>query len=300
MYDVIILGSGPAGLTSAIYCGRAKKTVLVLAGDTLGGQTSEIAKLENYPGWAGSGIELIQFMKNQATSFGAKLEFTSANNIQFNDDGTYTIICDNNKTFDARVVILATGSRARRLDIDGARELFGHGVSYCATCDGFFYSGRDVLVIGGGNAALNDALYLSDVAKTVKIIYRKPSFTRAEAVVRERVLEKTNIECIYNTELKSIARAPDSDRLIATTTNGDKIECDGIFVAIGHEANTDYLPETIKRDDMGRISQRDLPAGMFVAGDITSNIHMQIATAVGTACIASMDAVKYLNSLEQK
>ena len=298
MYDVVILGSGPAGLTSAIYCGRAKKSALVLAGESFGGQTGEIAKLENYPGWNGSGMELIQFMKNQATSFGAKIEFASATDIKFNDDGTYSVVCDNNKTFDARVVILATGSRARRLEIEGAKEFFGHGVSYCATCDGFFYAGREVLVIGGGNAALNDALYLSDVAKKVKIVYRKPSFTRAEAVTRERVLEKENIECIYNTELKSITKACDSDRLIATTT-GETIECDGIFVAIGHEANTDYLPETIKRDEMGRLDPHDLPRGMFVAGDIKSNIHMQIATAVGTACIASMDAVKYLNSLEQ-
>ncbi len=298
MYDVIILGSGPAGLTAAIYCGRAKKSVLVLAGDTLGGQTSEIAKIENYPGWNGSGMELIGFMKKQAESFGTKFEFTSANNIQFNDDGTYNIICENNKTFDTKTVILATGARARRLEIDGAREFFGHGVSYCATCDGFFYSGRDVLVIGGGNAALNDALYLSDVAKNVKIIYRKPSFTRAEAIIRDRVLAKPNIECIYNTELKSIAKSDDSDRLIATTTNGDKIECDGIFVAIGHEANTDYLSENIKRDDMGRIDATDLPAGMFVAGDVKSGIQMQIATAVGTGCSAGMDAIKYLNSKE--
>ncbi len=298
MYDVIILGSGPAGLTAAIYCGRAKKSVLVLAGDTLGGQTSEIAKIENYPGWNGSGMELIGFMKKQAESFGTKFEFTSANNIQFNDDGAYNIICENNKTFDTKTVILATGARARRLEIDGAREFFGHGVSYCATCDGFFYSGRDVLVIGGGNAALNDALYLSDVAKNVKIIYRKPSFTRAEAIIRDRVLAKPNIECIYNTELKSIAKSDDSDRLIATTTNGDKIECDGIFVAIGHEANTDYLSENIKRDDMGRIDATDLPAGMFVAGDVKSGIQMQIATAVGTGCSAGMDAIKYLNSKE--
>lgn len=298
MYDVVILGSGPAGLTSAIYCGRANKSTLVLAGDSLGGQTAEIAKLENYPGWTGSGMELIQFMKKQAESFGAKIEFKSANDIKFNDDGTFTIVCDDGKTIDTRVVILATGARARRLDIQGAHEFFGHGVSYCATCDGFFYSGREVLVIGGGNAALNDALYLSDVAKTVKIVYRKPCFTRAEAVVRERVLSKPNIECIYNTELKSIARADNSDRLIATTTTGDKIECDGIFVAIGHEANTDYLSESIKRDNDGRLNPDDLPDGMFVAGDVQSNIHMQIATAVGTACTASILAVKYLNSKE--
>ena len=298
MLDCIILGSGPAGLTAAIYCGRAKKSSVVLAGSTLGGQTGEIAKLENYPGWAGSGMELIQFMKKQAESFGTKIEYTSANNIQFNDDGTYTVVCDNGKSFDAKTVILATGATARRLEIEGAREFFGRGVSYCATCDGFFYNGRDVLVIGGGNAALNDALYLADVAKNVTIVYRKSEFFRAEAVLRDRIKERKNIKCMFNTELKSIKQKDGSDKLIATTTNGEEIETDGIFVAIGHEANTDYLSESIKRDDMGRIAQESLPAGMFIAGDVKSNIKMQIATAVGTGCSAAMDAIAYLNSKE--
>lgn len=298
MYDVIILGSGPAGLTAAIYCGRAKKSSIVLTGETLGGQTAEISTLENYPGWAGSGMELIQFMKKQAESFGAKMEFTSASEIKFNDDGTFTVICNNGKTLDTKTVILATGARARRLEINGAREFLGKGVSYCATCDGFFYSGRDVLVIGGGNAALNDALYLADLAHNVKIVYRKSEFFRAEAVLRDRVSERENIECIYNTDLESICGKPDSDKLIATTTNGDKIECDGIFVAIGHEANTDYLPETIKRDELGRIIPETLPNGMFVAGDVKSNIKMQIATAVGSGCSAGMDAIAYINSKE--
>lgn len=296
MYDVVILGSGPAGLTAAIYTGRANKSTIILAGASLGGQTGEIAKLENYPGWAGSGMDLILFMKKQAESFGAKIEFTSATDIKFNDDGTYSVVCENGKNLDAKTVILATGASARRLEIDGARELFGHGISYCATCDGFFYSGRDVLVIGGGNAALNDALYLADVAKSVKIVYRKSEFFRAEQILRDRVAEKSNIECIYNTELKSVAKKDDSDKIIATTTNGETIECDGIFVAIGHEANTDYLSETIKRDDMGRIVSESLPDGMYVAGDVKSNIKMQIATAVGTGCSASMDAIAYLNS----
>lgn len=296
MYDIVILGSGPAGLTAAIYTGRANKSTLVLAGASLGGQTGEIAKLENYPGWAGSGMELIQFMKKQAESFGAKVEFTSCTDIKFNNDKTFSVVCDNGKTIDARVVIIATGATARRLEIDGAREFFGKGVSYCATCDGFFYSGRDVLVYGGGNSALNDALYLADLAKSVKIVYRKSEFFRAEAVLRDRVAEKQNIECIYNTELKSITQKPNSEKLIATTTTGDEIECDGIFVAIGHEANTDYLSETIKRDDMGRIAPESLPDGMFVAGDVKSNIKMQIATAVGTGCTAGMDAIAYLNS----
>ena len=298
MYDVIILGSGPAGLTAAIYCGRAKKSSIVLTGETLGGQTAEISTLENYPGWAGSGMELIQFMKKQADSFGAKMEFTSASEIKFNNDGTFTVICDNGKTLDTKTVILATGARARRLEINGAREFLGKGVSYCATCDGFFYSGRDVLVIGGGNAALNDALYLADLAHNVKIVYRKSEFFRAEAVLRDRVSERENIKCIYNTDLESICGKPDSDKLIATTTNGDKIECDGIFVAIGHEANTDYLPETIKRDELGRIIPETLPNGMFVAGDVKSNIKMQIATAVGSGCSAGMDAIAYINSKE--
>ncbi len=296
MQDVVILGSGPAGLTAAIYTGRANKSTTILAGPSMGGQTGEIAKLENYPGWAGSGMELIMFMKKQAESFGAKIKMASASDIKFNEDGTFTVICDNGETIDAKTVILATGATARRLEIDGAREFFGRGVSYCATCDGFFYSGRDVLVIGGGNAALNDALYLADVAKSVKIIYRKSEFFRAEAVLRDRVNERKNIECVYNTELKSIAGKPDSDKLIATTLDGKQIECDGIFVAIGHEANTDYLSETIKRDELGRIIPESLPKGMFVAGDVHSNIKMQIATAVGTGCSAGMDAIAYLNS----
>lgn len=296
MQDVIILGSGPAGLTAAIYTGRANKSTLVLAGDSLGGQTGEIAKLENYPGWAGSGMELIQFMKKQAESFGAKIEFTSATDIKFNEDKTFTVVCDNGKTLDAKTVIIATGAKARRLEIDGAREFFGKGVSYCATCDGFFYSGRDVLVYGGGNSALNDALYLADLAKSVKIVYRKSEFFRAEAVLRDRVAEKENIECIFNTELKSISQKPDSDKLIATTTDDREIECDGIFVAIGHEANTDYLSESINRDELGRIAPTSLPAGMFVAGDVQSGIKMQIATAVGAGCTAGMNAIAYLNA----
>lgn len=294
MYDVIILGSGPAGLTAAIYTGRANKKTLVIVGPSFGGQTGEIAKIENYPGFIGSGMELINFMKKQSETFGAKFEFASAKDIKFNDDNTFTVVCDNGKTFDSKTVILGTGASARRLEIDGARELFGHGVSYCATCDGFFYSGRDVLVIGGGNAALNDALYLSDVAKSVKIVYRKSEFFRAEAVLRDRVAEKENIECIFNTELKSIKE--NNEKLVATTLDDNEIICDGIFVAIGHEANTDYLTEDIKRDDMGRIIPESLPTGMYVAGDVHSNIKMQIATAVGTGCSAAMDAIAYLNS----
>ena len=301
MHDVIILGSGPAGLTAALYCGRANKDTLVMGGDVLGGQTSSIATLENYPGWNGSGFELIEFMKKQAESFGAKIKMLTATQIESGENDTFIVTDNRGEKHTSRTLIIATGAAPRKLEIEGAREFFGRGVSYCATCDGFFYSGKTVLVIGGGNTALNDALYLADIAKTVKIVYRKSEFTRAEAILRDRVAEKKNIECVYNTELKKISSSPDSDsgELIATTTNGDEILCDGIFVAIGHEANTDYLTENIHRDEMGRLAPNELPTGMFVAGDVHSNIKMQIATAVGTGCTAAMDAIAYLNKNAQ-
>ena len=299
MYDVIILGSGPAGLTAALYTARANKKTIVLGGDRLGGQMAGIATLENYPGWAGSGFELAQFMQNQCETFGAKVKFICAKNITGDAENGYTVVCDNGEEYVGRVVIIATGASPRKLEIEGAREFMGRGVSYCATCDGFFYSGKNVVVMGGGNSALNDALYLADLAKTVKIVYRKSAFTRAEAVLRERVEARDNIECLFNTDLAKIEAKPDSQdgELIITTTDGDQIVTDGLFVAIGHEANTDYLTEDIKRDALGRLAPDALPAGMYVAGDVHSELKMQIATAVGTGCSAAMDAIAYLNKL---
>lgn len=206
MNDVIILGSGPAGLTAALYCARAGKKTLVLGGDRLGGQTAGIAVLENYPGWAGSGMELSEFMKKQAETFGAEIKFVSAKTISGDAESAFNILCDDDNRYVGKTVIIATGASPRKLEIDGARELFGKGVSYCATCDGFFYSEKDVIVLGGGNSALNDALYLSDIARNVKIVYRKGAFTRAEAVLRNRVSERENIECLFNTDLKKLQK----------------------------------------------------------------------------------------------
>lgn len=298
MYDVIILGSGPAGLTAALYCARGGKKTLVLGGDTLGGQTAGIAKLENYPGWRGSGLELSQFMRDQAESFGTEIIYTTAKNISGDAETGFNILCDDGNRYIGRCVIIATGASPRKLQIDGARELMGKGVSYCATCDGFFYMDKTVMVMGGGNSALNDALYLADIAKKVIIVYRKGAFTRAEAVLRNRVAERENIECMFNTDLSRIAAKPDSEsgELIATTTDGNDITIDGLFVAIGHEANTDFLSEDVKRDNMGRLAPDAVPAGIFVAGDVHSGIKMQIATAVGTGCTAAMDAIAYLNA----
>lgn len=299
MYDVVILGSGPAGLTAALYTARANKKTLVLGGNRLGGQMAGIPTLENYPGWAGSGMELAEFMKKQCETFGAEVKFVSAKSIDGDAAGGFSVLGDDGVRYVGKTVIIATGASPRKLEIEGARELMGRGVSYCATCDGFFYSYKDVIVMGGGNSALNDALYLADLAKSVKIIYRKGAFTRAEAVLRERVAQRENIECLFNTDLVKIAAIPDSPdgRLVVTTTDGTEIETDGLFVAIGHEANTDYLTEDIKRDAMGRLAPSELPTGIFVAGDVHSDIKMQIATAVGTGCTAGMDAIAYLNKI---
>lgn len=297
MYDVIILGSGPAGLTAALYTARANKKTLVLGGDRLGGQMAGIATLENYPGWVGPGLELAQFMQKQCETFGARVKFVLVKNVAGDAENGFVVSCDDGKEYHGRTVIVSTGASPRKLDIAGARELMGRGVSYCATCDGFFYSGKTVIVLGGGNSALNDALYLADLAKTVKIVYRKSAFTRAEAVLRERVAARDNIECLFNTDLAKIAEKPDSTdgELIVTTTDGDELIVDGVFVAIGHEANTDFLGEDIARDALGRLAPESLPAGMFVAGDVRSGLKMQIATAVGTGCEVGMDVVAFLN-----
>ncbi|MCL1891704.1 MAG: FAD-dependent oxidoreductase [Alphaproteobacteria bacterium] len=296
MNDVIILGSGPAGLTAALYCARGGKSALVLGGNTLGGQMATIAELENYPGFLGSGLELAEKMKLQAEKFGAKVILASAKAIKTKDSG-FAVITDDGKECESRAVIIATGASPRKLEIAGAREFLGRGVSYCATCDGFFYSGRDVIVIGGGNAALNDALYLANIAKSVKIVYRKDSFARAEKILVDRINATGNIFVLWNTELAEVG-GDESGVTFAITTGGDKIAASGVFVAIGHEANTDYLTEDIKRDAMGRLAPNALPQGIFVAGDVRSELKMQIATAVGTGCECAMDAVAYLNSIE--
>ena len=300
MYDVIILGSGPAGLTAGLYAGRANKKTLILGGDRLGGQMAGIAVLENYPGWAGSGSGLAEFMKKQAETFGAEILFVSAKNIAGDAESGFNVLGSDGNKYIGKSIIIATGASPRKLEIEGARELMGKGVSYCATCDGFFYYDKTVVVMGGGNSALNDALYLADIAKNVKIVYRKGAFTRAEAVLRNRVSERENIECLFNTDLAKIAPKADSQtgELVMTTTGGAEIVADGLFVAIGHEANTDYLTEDVVRDNMGRLAPSNLPTGIFVAGDVHADLKMQIATAVGTGCSAAMDAIAYLNQLQ--
>jgi thioredoxin reductase (NADPH) len=309
MYDIIILGSGPAGLTAALYAARGGKKTLVLGGDQLGGQMATIHSLENYPGTpAVNGLALANVMKGQAEQFGAEVVFAMAKTIGTRNPpsprlrGTsqesgisYSVVADDGKEYESKTIIIATGAKPRRLDVKGIRDFTGKGVSYCATCDGFFYSGKDVIVIGGGSSALNDALYLADLAQSVTILHRKNSFARGEQILIDRVNECEKISVMFETEIMEVG-GDDSGVTHAITTRGEKIPTAGVFIAIGYEANTDYLSESIKRDDMGRLAQSDLPAGMYVCGDVQSGIKMQVATAVGAGCDAAMDCISHINS----
>jgi len=294
MYDIIVLGSGPAGLTAALYAARGGKKTLILGGDQLGGQMATIHSLENYPGTpAVNGLELANTMLQQATGFGAEIKYESA--IRITSHTSHLTIESNTGSYETKSVIIATGAKPRPLNIDGAREFTGRGVSYCATCDGFFYSGKDVAVYGGGNSALNDALYLANLARKVYIIYRKSSFTRAEQILIDRVNAAENIECIFDTEITAVIGNNNGVNGIRISNLESPIPLDALFVAIGHEANTDYLSEEIIRDAAGRLIQNELPAGIFVAGDVQSGLVMQVATAVGAGCDAGIRAIAYVN-----
>ena len=295
IYDIIILGSGPAGLTAALYGARANKKTLVLGGHELGGQMGQIKNLENYPGFTGDGMVLAEFMKKQAESFGAEVAMAAATRIE---SGKRGFIVHADKEYETKSVIIATGASPRKLEIQGAKEFAGRGVSYCATCDGFFYNGKTVAVYGGGNSALNDALYLANLAEKVYIIYRKPAFTRAEAVLVDRVKATKNIERIFNTEIASL-EGNESGLSGLITNHGTKIPVDGLFVAIGLEANTDFLPESYKRDDHGKLVAvgAKIADGLFVAGDVRSGNNMQICVATGWGCEAAMETIVYLNKL---
>ena len=294
MNDIIILGSGPAGLTAALYTARAGKSTLVLTGDLIGGYVPRIDRVENYPGFIGHGQELADKMKAQAEMFGANIVVGSAKSIKIHDD-SFSVITKDDKEYKSKALIIATGAVPKKLEITGIHDFLGRGVSYCPTCDGFFFTDKDVIFIGGGNCALNDALYLANIAKSVKIVYRKDSFARAEKVLVDRVNETKNISVIWNTELSEV-NGNESGVTHVITTKGERIDCDGVFISIGHEANTDYLSEDFKRDNQGRLIPSELPTGMFVAGDVRSELKMQSATAVGTGCDCAMDAIAYLNS----
>lgn len=293
MYDIIIIGAGPAGLSAAIYGTRAMKKVLVLDGNNYGGQIINSSMVENYPGVLSTdGFNFVTTLYNQAKNFGA--EFISQNVLEMLDNNTVKTSKD---VYRGKVVIIATGLKQRKLGLYGEKELLGKGISYCATCDGNFYKDKCVAVIGSGATALEDALYLSNIAKHVIIINRGLNF-KSDELMKKNVEEKKNIEIIYE---KSIMRLNGEEKLESITLNDDTtLNVDGLFSAIGYMPDNEIFTNFVDIDENGFIISDDTKTktkNIFVAGDTRRKQVRQLITATSDGAISATNAVNYLNNL---
>lgn len=293
MWDIIIVGAGPAGLTAAIYALRANKKVLIFEAKTYGGQIVNAASIENYPGIEKiSGFDYATNLYNQVKNLGAEFKFETV--IRVDEDRSVTT---NKGTYQAKSIILATGAENRKLRIDREAELVGRGVSYCATCDGNFYKGRDVAVIGGGNTALEDAIYLSNIVNKVYLIHRREEF-RAEDKYVDEVKSKDNIELVLNS---NVVKLNGDNRLESIVVeNNDKstkeIKVDGLFIAVGQEPKNEIFNNVVELDEKGYIISEDgvhtKVKGIYIAGDSRQKMLRQLTTAVSDGAIAATTAIK--------
>lgn len=297
MYDIIIIGAGPAGLTSAIYARRAMKSVLVLEALSYGGQIINTLSIENYPAMPGvSGFDFATNLYNQAKDLGADIKFEKVLEIK---DGSLKKVVTSKEEYECKCVIIATGCENRKLGLPLEEELTGRGISYCATCDGNFYKGKIVAVVGGGNTALEDALYLSDIASKVYLIHRREEF-RGEESTLNLLKKKGNIEFILNS---NVTKLVGNDKLEKIIVNDDKeIEVSGLFVAIGKIPENENFRKLINLDDNGYIdSSEDCHtniSGIFVAGDARRKDLRQLVTATSDGAVAANEAIKYINEEE--
>ena len=295
MYDVIIIGAGPAGLTSAIYARRSNKEVLVLEANTYGGQIVTTDKIDNYPAAPHiSGFDFATNLYNQVVELGAEVKFEKA--VEIVDGEIKKVVTDKN-TYEAKTIIIAIGVRNRNLNVPGEKEFEGNGVSYCATCDGMFYKGKTVAVIGAGNTAFEEALYLSNICKKVYIIHRNEKF-KASPSMTKKVKNKDNIEFILNSNVTSINgkdKVSDID-IKDINENTSNIKVSAIFIAIGQIPENGNLTKDLKIDKNGYIkSDKNLKTnidGIYVAGDIRPKTLRQLVTATSDGAIAAVNAIK--------
>jgi thioredoxin reductase (NADPH) len=304
MEKLIIIGSGPAGLTAAIYAGRANLAPLVISGYQPGGQLMLTTDVENFPGFpdAVQGPDLMTQMRAQAERFGTRFVDRDVALVDFMAHPFKISVED--ESYEAQTIIIATGASARWLGIESEARLRGKGVSACATCDGFFFKDKHVVVVGGGDSAMEESLFLSRIASRVTLIHRRGEF-RASKVLQERVLSNEKIFVEWNTVVEEIL-GKDSVSGVAlrnVKTNEEKrIACDGIFIAIGHMPNTELFRNQIKLDERGYIVIKNNTetsiSGIFAAGDVCDYRYKQAITAAGSGCMAAIDAEKFLESLE--
>ncbi len=298
MYDVIVVGAGPAGLTSALYLRRANKSVLVLEANTYGGQIINASNIENYPGIESiSGFDYATNLYNQVKKLGAEIKYETV--LRVEDDKT---VVTNKGSYQAKAVIIATGSEKRKLNIPKEEDFVGKGVSYCATCDGNFYKGKVVAVTGGGNTALEDAIYLSDLASKVYLIHRRDEF-RAEPTYVHVVRNKDNIELILNSNIVEI-NGEDSIKsiIIKDNMNNTKVlDIDGLFIAVGQEPKNEIFKNIVDLNDKGYIITSDdvhtKTPGIYAAGDTRVKDLRQLTTAVGDGSNAAMAAIKEMKNI---
>ena len=299
MKDIIIIGGGPAGLTAAIYGARSGKSVLLFEGKAFGGQISKSHKVENYPGFEEiSGLEFSMRLKKQAELFGAEIISAAVKAVE-EKDGFFTVTAD--KEYECRTVIFALGTEPKKSGIEGEDSLIGRGLSYCATCDGNFFRGRDVAVIGGGNTALQDALYLSDICKKVYLVHRRDIF-RAEKNLVARAEERDNIEFVMNSVLLSAEASPIIKSIaVENKVTGEKREVpvNGLFMAIGQTPLTADFSSLLPLDSYGYVEAEEdcrVKDGIYVCGDCRKKEIRQLTTATADGTVAATKAVEFLDS----
>lgn len=302
MYELIIIGGGGAGLTAGLYAARAKVDTILLAGPILGGQLTLTDNIENYPGFPEpiGGIELTERIEKQAKKFGLKITNETAKNLKIAPIGT-TVETENNE-YKTKSIIIASGSTHRLLNVPGEKELSGKGVSYCATCDGPLFKNTDLIVAGGGDSALEEALFLTKFAKTVTIVHRRDKL-RAIEFLKEKAKQNQKISYKWNSVVVKIKGNNKVESVIlenVITKQKEEIKIDGIFVAIGLIPNTDFCKDCLKLDENNQIiTDENLKTnvdGIFAAGDVRKGSYRQIATAVGDGCFAFSMVEKYLSN----
>lgn len=299
-YDIVVVGAGPAGLSAAIYGVRAGKNVLVLEALTHGGQIVNTPEIENYPGIKNiSGFEFAQGLYEQAVALGAIVKYEKVNSIEVQDN--IKLVKTAKEIYEAKAVILATGAKNRSLGLEREDKLLGLGISYCATCDGAFYRGRDVAVAGGGNTAIEDATFLANYCNKVYVIHRRDSF-RAEDALVKALKTKENVEFVLDSNIKELIGTDSLEAVVVENKNNKetkKIEVAGLFVAIGQKPENNEFSSVVNLDDAGYIlggeDTKTNVSGIFVAGDTRTKAVRQLATAAGDGAVAGLGAAAYID-----